>query len=154
MDEFEQEEAGRAVAPGLTIVTLRLVAILSLVWSGFGVFDYLMTNTRDHHYLSGMDAAAIQYLDTLPYDIIAGWTISVGGAVLGSLLLLMRSRFAQHMFGLSLIGLAYAYFRQSGLEIPEGKVIFGTPAGAAIGWIVPIILLMFSVRCGMRGLLR
>lgn len=154
MSDFEQDETGGATAPGLTLLTLRIVAILGLVWSGFGIFDYLMTNMRDLDYLSGLDPKAIQSLDALDYDIIAGWTISVGGVLLGSLLLLARSRFAQHAFALSLIGFAYAYFSQTGLDLPKGKLIFGMPAGSAIGWIVAILLLFYSIRCGLRGLLR
>lgn len=85
---------------------LWLVGVLSLLWNGFGGYDFIQTTTRGEAYMreSGFGDEMIAYYNAMPAWMYAPWTLGVWGAVIGSLLLLARSRFAVHAFGLSLIG--------------------------------------------------
>jgi len=85
---------------------LWLVGVLSLLWNGFGGYDFIQTTTRGEAYMreSGFGDEMIAYYNAMPAWMYVPWTLGVWGAVLGSLLLLARSRFAVHAFGLSLIG--------------------------------------------------
>lgn len=79
---------------------------ISLLWNAFGGYDFVMSMTQGEAYwrASGMTDAMITYYNAMPTWMYAPWILGVWGAVAGSILLLMRSRFAVHAFGLSLIG--------------------------------------------------
>ena len=92
---------------------LWAIGIVALLWNSGGAYDYLMTQTRNMDYLSmAADNAGIpvqvilDYFGSYPVWVEAGWAFGVWGAVAGSLLLLLRSRFAFHAFVVSLLGIA------------------------------------------------
>ena len=94
---------------GRTPAHLWIVAILSLLWNCFGAYDYVMTRTRSLDYLAssmpGVDPnAALAWIDSMPFYAQVGWGLGVWMALLGSVLLLIRSRWAAAAFGLSLLG--------------------------------------------------
>ena len=97
------QQTARTKAP----THLWIVGILSLIWNCFGGYDYTMTRTRNLDYLGSMGVdpnVVLNYIDAMPMYAQIGWGLGVWGALLGSILLLMRSRFAVHAFALSLIG--------------------------------------------------
>jgi hypothetical protein len=92
-----------------TPVHLWIVGILSLLWNCFGAYDYTMTKTRGADYIAttmpGVDAnAALAWINGMPWYAQAGWALGVWFGVLGSALLLIRSRWALWSFGVSLAG--------------------------------------------------
>lgn len=154
MAVFGQESAEWSAASGLTRLSVRLVGLLGLIWSGFCAYDFLMINTRDYAYVSAFHPETIQFLDVLPYDAIASWALAVGCAGLGSLLLLARSHLATPLFALSLVSLVYFVFRQWAQDMTPSVEMLGFPAGVAVGCLVSIALPLFSLRCSFRELLR
>jgi len=102
---------------------LWIVGILSLLWNCFGGYDYIMTRMRSTDYLSQMgDANAIlAWIDGLPMYAQIGWGLGVWCALLGSVLLLMKSRWAVWAFALSLVGMALSFGGQYlGAPMPAG----------------------------------
>lgn len=92
-----------------TPVHLWIVGILSLLWSCFGAYDYLMTRMRNTDYLAsampGTDPNAIlAWVDGFPIYAQIGWGLGVWMGLAGSILLLARHRWAVPAFGLSLVG--------------------------------------------------
>ena len=92
-----------------TPVHLWIVGILSLLWSGFGCYDYLMTRLHNADYLKsampGVDpAAALAWVEDMPLYAQVGWGLGVWLALLGAVLLLLRNRWAVFAYGLSFIG--------------------------------------------------
>jgi hypothetical protein len=88
---------------------LWIVGILSLLWNCFGAFDYTMTKTKGAEYIAstmpGVDAnVALAWIEDMPLYAHVGWALGVWLGLLGSVLLLMRSRWAVWSFGFSLIG--------------------------------------------------
>ncbi len=99
---------------------LWAVGALSLLWNAFGAYDYVMTRMRDTEYLGSMGvdpAVMLAYIDGMPIWAQFGWGLGVWAAVLGSVLLLMRSRYAVHAFIASLIGMALSF----GWEMIDGS---------------------------------
>ena len=91
---------------------LWVVGVLSLLWNAFGAYDYIMTRLRDADYLGSMGIDAnvmLAYFDSMPIWAEFGWGLGVWGSVLGSVLLLMRSRYAVHAFIASLVGMAISF---------------------------------------------
>jgi len=102
---------------------LWIVGILSLLWNCFGAYDYVMTRTRNVDYLAssmpGVDPnAALAWIDGMPLYAQVGWGLGVWMAVLGSILLLIRSRWAVWAYGLSLLGALLSLGYQLGLAPP------------------------------------
>ena len=76
-----------------------VVGILSLLWNAGGGFDYVMARTQNPAYVemipADFRAEFLAYLDTMPVWASAGWGVGVWGSILGSVLILLRSRHAE-----------------------------------------------------------
>ena len=132
-------------APMRTPMHLWIVRILSLLWNCFGSYDYLMTKMRNMDYLAGMTPpgvsvdALLAYVDGMPLYAQIGWGLGVWSALVGSILLLMRNRYAIWAFGLSLFGMVLSF----------GYMFFGPPmpgsdqAGAMK--YMPLIILILGI---------
>ena len=130
-----------------------VVAVVSLLWNAVGGYDYTMSHVvgEAYYHQSGMSAPQIAVMVAYPAWMHAVWAIGVWGSVAGSLLLLLRMRWALHAFVLSLLGAA-------------GSLIHTamTPGGAqAMGLIFPVIICVicvvlawFSWAMTKRGVLR
>lgn len=121
---------------------LWLVGVLSLLWNGFGAFDFIQTTTRGDAYMraAGFDDAMVAYYEAMPGWMYLPWTLGVWGAVIGSVMLLLRRRWAVPAFGLSLVGAL--------ISLIYGKLIDPPPPAppelAAMSWM-PIVILLIAV---------
>lgn len=121
---------------------LRLAGVLSLLWNGFGAFDFIQTTTRGDAYMraAGFDDAMVAYYEAMPGWMYVPWTLGVWGAVIGSVMLLLRRRWAVPAFGLSLVGAL--------ISLIYGKLIDPPPPAppelAAMSWM-PIVILLIAV---------
>jgi len=108
---------------------LWVVGVLSLLWNAFGGYDFIMTTTQGEAYFraSGFDQSMIDYFNAMPTWMYVPWVLGVWGAVAGSILLLMRSRYAVHAFVLSLLGavvsLIYGRFMNPMPELPPAMAM-------------------------------
>ena len=102
---------------------LWIVGILSLLWNAFGAYDYTMTKTKGAEYIAstmpGVDAnSALAWINDMPMYAQVGWAVGVWLGLLGSVLLLIRSRWAVWSFGLSLVGAVLSLGYQIALAPP------------------------------------
>jgi hypothetical protein len=128
---------------------------LSLLWNAGGAYDYVMTQTGNAAYLANFSAEQRAFFASYPAWMEAAWAIGVWGAVAGSLLLLMRSRYAVHAFGLSLAGLAVSSAWQFLLSGANLRTTFGMGPLIMIAaiWVIEILLLLYARRMAARGVL-
>ena len=121
---------------------LWLVGVLSLLWNGFGAFDFVQTTTRGEAYMraSGFDDAMVAYYEAMPNWMYVPWILGVWGAVIGSVLLLLRRRWAVHAFGLSLLGALVSLIYGKLIDPPPSA----PPQMAAMSWM-PIVILLIAV---------
>jgi hypothetical protein len=127
-----------------TPVHLWIVGILSLLWSGFGCYDYLMTRLHNADYLKsampGVDpAAALAWVEDMPLYAQVGWGLGVWLALLGAVLLLLRNRWAVFAYGLSFIGAVISLGYQLVLAPPLAG------ADAAIYTIMPLVIIAVAL---------
>jgi hypothetical protein len=126
------------------------VAVVALLWNAFGGYDYAMSHLQGLAYFRqmGMTDAQIAFLGAYPAWMHAVWAIGVWGSVLGSILLLLRSRWALHAFAASLLGavgnLAYLLTNPGG-----GGIVF-----PAVIIAICMLLIWFSRTMTKRGVLR
>ena len=130
-----------ASLPNGTPLHLWIVGGLSLLWNAFGAYDYLMTRRRDEAYLSQMGlnpAGILAYIDGFPLWAQIAWGLGVWGAVAGSLLLLLRSRWAVLALGLSLIGALVSFgYQVAGPPAPS-------PMGEGATALVPLLIIALA----------
>jgi len=130
---------------------LWIVGTLGLLWSAIGAFDYVMTETRNATYMSAFTPEQLAFFYGFPAWVIAAWAIAVWGGVLGSVLLLMRNRFAVWVFFVSLAGLLLTTFHNYVLS--NGMAIFGDAGSQVLTLLILLISLgLFLYARAMRRL--
>ncbi|RJY08973.1 hypothetical protein [Aurantiacibacter aquimixticola] len=144
-----------------TPLHLWAVALVSLLWHAGGALDYTMTQTRNMDYLQqAADGAGVplqvilDYYTTFPVWADAAWAFGVWGALAGSILLLLRSRFALYGFYLSLLGLIASTIHQLTADLPPELNSPFTWAFTAAIVIVLVALIIYTRRMTERGVLR
>jgi hypothetical protein len=121
------------------------VGILSLLWNCFGAYDYTMTRTQGAKYIAttmpGVDAnAAMAWIDAMPMYAQIGWGLGVWFALLGSIFLLIRSRWAVWSFGISLAGALLSLGYQLALAPPMP----GATQGGLMK-VMPLVIIAIAV---------
>ena len=121
---------------------LWVVGILAVLWNLMGVYDYLMTETRNEAYLSNFTAEQLEYFTSFPAWVVATWAISVWGSLIASVLLLLRKKIARDVFLLVLVTMAitflYNFVLSSGLEVMGDAVSL-----AFTGLVVVVAILLY-----------
>lgn len=135
---------------------LWLIGIVSLLWNAMGALDYTMTQTRNESWMGQFTPEQLEYFYGFPTWAVACWALGVWGALLGSVLLLLRSRFSLWAFVISLLGITGTWVYQFAISDTD----FGQIAGAGAIWfsaaivLVAFLLLWYARAMNVRGVLR
>jgi len=147
--------ADATVQPTKTPWHVWVVGAVSLLWNSGGAVDFVMTQTRNSAWMGRLTPAELEYFYGFPIWVVIAWGIATWGGALGSLLLLLRSRLAVHLFLASFICMVltsiYNYALSNGLKIMggAGQLIF-----SAIIIVVGALLLAYARSMCRRGVLR
>lgn len=139
---------------------LWIVGILSLLWNGFGGFDYFMTRTKGADYIRSVmpsiDAdKMMEYINAFPIWASIGWGLGVWGGLLGSILLLARNKLAAPVFGLSFLGAILGLGYQ--LANPADVAGINEGGNAIMPYVIIAVaaaLFVYARRQAARGVLR
>lgn len=130
---------------------LWVVGVLTLLWNSVGGFSYTVTRLGKLQDL-GMSQVEIAYFDTHPAWANAFWALGVWGAIAGSVLLLLRSRFALHAVIVAVIGLLGTNIYQYGMsDIPE---TLRNPGLTVMIWVTTLFMLFYASRMTRAGVLK
>jgi hypothetical protein len=141
--------------PARTPAHLWIVGILSLLWNCFGCYDYTMTNLHNAAYLAKYPADQLAYWQSLPGWLTAFWALGVWGGLAGSVLLLLRSRYAVHAFAVSVLGIVVSFGYQMFATVMPASMKQG--AMAMMPWVIfviGVVLLWYAMRESKSGVLR
>lgn len=135
---------------------LWLIGAVTLLWNAGGAFDYLMTSTRTEFYVKNFTPAQLDYFNGFAAWAMLSWAVGVWFALLGSVLLLWRSRYAVVVFTLSFVGMIitalYSYLF-SGVSIGDlmgpGAIWF-----SLLVMLVGLSLILYARAMRRRGVLR
>jgi uncharacterized membrane protein len=133
---------------------LWAVGILSLLWNAMGGVDYTMSHMRNVEYLARMTPEQIAWFEGFPIWATSCWALGVWGAVAGSILLLLRSRWAVPAFGISLVGFIGSHIYQFTSNAPAGLNTGTATMFAALLGLVAALLLWYAVRMRRQGVLK
>lgn len=131
-----------------------IIAVLALLWNAVGAFDYLATQLQLESYMAGFSDEQLAYFNNFPKWAVACWAIAVWSAVFGALALLIRQRWAFHLFVISLIAMLitsfYNFVLSDGAEIMGAFGVIFSAVIVAIG----IFLVFYARAMARRGVLR
>lgn len=132
---------------------LWLVGFLGLLWNSAGAYDYLMTETQNESYMSRFTPEQLEFFYGLPAWVVAFWALAVWGGVLGTVLLLLRTRHAVAVLLVSLLAMVVTSVHN--FLISDGLEIMGTPGVLFSGLIFVVALALWLYARGManRGVL-
>jgi len=134
---------------------LWVVGVLSLLWNFFGCLDYTMTNLKNAAWLAKMSPDQLAYMNSLPGWLTAFWAIGLWGGLIGSILLLMRNRYAVWAFGLSLIGAVVGIGYQLFLtKMPASMKQGGMGFMPWVIIIIAAVLYWYAMSAEKKGVLR
>jgi hypothetical protein len=140
---------------------LWIVGALALLWNAFGCYDYLMTRMRNEDYFRSMapdvdPQAMLAWVDSFPFYAQFGWGLGVWMGLAGSILLLMRHRWAVPVLALSLLGAVLGLGYQI-LAAPPAPPPMNEGPMTMMPWVIILIaagLYYYAHRQKQAGLLR
>ena len=145
--------AGMPVRQTRTPVHLWIVGVVAVLWNALGAFDYLATELQLEAYMSQFTEEQLAYFYGFPAWVVAAWAFAVWGALLGSIALLLRKRWAVWLFGISIAGMVvttiYNFGMSDGAEIMGGGAVIFT----VVIWAFAIFLFLYSRAMAKRGVL-
>ena len=139
---------------------LWIVGALTLLWNGFGCYDYLMTRTKGAAYIDSMmhtdqGGAIMAYIDGFPIWVSAAWGFGVWSGLAGAILLLMRSRHAVTAFAVSMVGAIVGLGWQ--IINPSGIAEMSETVNRVMPYVIIVVAVaqfLYARAMGKRGLLR
>lgn len=135
-----------------TPVHLWLVGVVTLLFNSMGIISYLTAKLGMLAEM-GLNAEQIAFMESYPAWASAFWALGVWGAFAGSVLVLLRSKWAFGAMVVALVGLVGVTIAETAvMDVPAG---LETPLGlkAAI-WVVTLFLLFYSRAMAKAGVLR
>jgi hypothetical protein len=141
---------------------LWIVGLLAFLWNGFGCYDYLMTRMRNLDYFRSMapdvdPQAMLAWVDAFPIYAQFGWGLGVWMGLLGSILLLMRHRWAVPALALSALGAIIGLGYQILMAPPPPPPMDQDPIMGAMSYVIILIaaaLYYYAHRQKQAGVLR
>jgi len=133
---------------------LWIVGILAVLWNAVGAFDYSATQLRLESYMSQFPPEQLAYFYGFPSWVVAAWAIAVWGALLGSVGLLLRKRWAVWLFGVSIVGMVLTALHN--FVLSDGLSVMGMGAVTFTGviWLIAFFLFFYARAMAKRGVLR
>lgn len=139
---------------------LWIVGALALLWNAFGAYDYLMTRMRNTDYLATVmpdvdPQAMLAWVDSFPVWAQFGWGLGVWMGLLGSIMLLLRSRWSVITLGLSFVGalLGLGYQAIAAEPMPGGNNAM-TDLMPYVIILVALALFLYARAMQGKGVLR
>jgi len=144
--------APRAAAPW----HLWAVGLISLLWNCYGAYEYAMSHIGGREFIlgRGFDEAAVTWFEAMPPWATACWAIGVWVSLVGSILLLARSRHAATAFLVSLVGAAASFAYQFTSDRPASIEGFGNTVIPVVILIAIVLQWYYARRMTAAGVLR
>lgn len=130
---------------------LWLIGIVTLLFNAMGVLSYTMTKLGKLADL-GMTPDQITFMNSYPAAATALWALGVWGAFAGSVLVLLRSKWAVAAMVVALVGLiGTTIYNYVLIDVPADME---APALDVVIWAVTLFLLFYARRMAAAGVLR
>lgn len=130
---------------------LWLVGLLTLLFNAMGVMSYVSTEVGLLAEM-GMTPEQIAFMDSYPAWAVALWALGVWGAFAGSVLLLLRSKYAVPAMVVATVGLiGTTVYNYALIDVPASMQAPGLDVAI---WAVTLFLLFYARRMAAGGVLK
>jgi hypothetical protein len=132
---------------------LWVVGVLAFLWNAVGAFNYLMTQTENEGYMESFTPEQLEFFYGFPTWLVAFWALAVWGGVLGTILLLLRKRWAAPVFLASFVCMTITAIRN--YAFANGMEIMGAAGGifSVVIFFVALGLWFYARAMAARGVL-
>jgi hypothetical protein len=135
---------------------LWVVGVVAVLWNVMGVADFTLTQLKSEAWLKGFTPEQREYIYSFPLWSLIAWGAGVYGGFIGSILLLVRSRWAVAVFRVSLAGAIVTSIYTHGFT--DWDKVSGGSAGAvifsAVIVLIAVLLWFYARAMTRRGVLR
>ncbi len=114
------------------------MSLLALVWNGLGIMAFLKQVNMNEQSLNTIPEAQRILYTNVPLGVTVAFAIAYSGGALGCFALLMRKKWAQPIFVISLLAILVQMTYQ--LFISKALEVYG-PTGV----IMPIVLILIGI---------
>ena len=154
MNETIANESDKTPVGAKTPWHLWIVGVVGLLWNSMGVFDFVMTVTKNETYMGEFTQEQLDFFYGFPAWLVLVWAVAVIGGLIGILLLLLRSKLAVPVFGASLVAMVITAIHNYGFDKMYeiggvGGVIF-----TVVIFVIALLLVIYSVTMQKRGVLK
>jgi len=131
-----------------------IVAVIAVLWNALGAFDFLATQIQLESYMSAFSEEQLTFFYDIPTWAVITWGLATWGALLGSLAMLGRLRWAYHLFILAFVAMLATSFQN--FVLSNGAEVMGAFGLMFSGVIIAIgvFLILYSRAILQRGVLR
>ena len=135
---------------------LWAVGIFGILWTSMGAMDFVLTQGGSEAYLSQFSPEERTFFTGIPGWAVVFWGLSIGTGILGSLVLLFRSRLAVPIYWVSLASFIIVSIQNYLIASPNMLSVVGTFASifSLVIFLVVVGLLYYAMRMQARGVLR
>ena len=142
-------------AAGRTPVWFWIVAGLALLWEAMGCYAYVSQVSMTEEAMAKLPAEQVAIWKAMPVWATAAYAIAVWAGLAGAIALLMRRKWAQPLFLVSLLGVIVQFgWTFLGTDILKTMPIGQSAPFPAFIAAVAALLVWFSGWAGKKGLLR
>jgi len=133
-----------------------VVGVVSLLWHAGGAMDYIMSKTGNENYLAQMTPEQLAFLESFPAWLTPFWAVAVWGAVLGSLLILLRKKLAAPVFLIAFLAMIVVTIHNLFLADPSAMDMMNAfqLVFTVVIFIVAILMVIYSSTQSQLGRLR
>jgi hypothetical protein len=133
---------------------LWAVGILSLCWNAIGAYDYVMSVSLNADYLANYPPEMAALIKSFPVWATTAWAFGVWGSLVGSVLLLLRSRHAATAFLVSILGALVSDIYEFTLDLPPAIDTTMTKVLPLVVLILIVAQWYYARRMTAAGVLR
>lgn len=131
-----------------------VVGIVTALWNSMGALDFTMTMSKNEVWMSSFTEEQLDFFYGFPGWLIFFWAIAVWASLLGSVLLLFRSKLALPVLAASFVSMVIVSIHNFGFS--NGIEVMG--AGGAIFsgviFLIALLLVWYAKSMTAKGVLR
>lgn len=132
-----------------------LVSLFAVIWGVFGIIDYYMISSQNPNYLAQLPVKFKELINGFPLWREILWFISIGGALVGGLLMLIRSAWAVPFLWAVPLSMIIGFVGYD-LMLANGVEAYGTYGliASTIMIIISLVLALYAAGCDEDEILK
>lgn len=131
-----------------------VVGIVTALWNSMGALDFTMTMSKNEVWMSSFTEKQLDFFYGFPSWLIFFWAIAVWASLLGSVLLLFRSKLALPVLAASFVSMVIVSVHNFGLS--NGLEVMGVGGAIFSGviFLIALLLVWYAKSMTAKGVLR